>query len=304
MLQRYFDATTFSVYEDIEEPIIGFSRDGTLAWAIFQVRVAGGGSGASASAQAFDTQWAWLTLYERRKDGWARIADVSTDRPFADSDSTNTANPANTTATGSSAYQNTLAVIQRERVALLQQYESARSDAVREAILDQATVQLVQAVRHQVTPFWQGTPWEFNGTTQIPGTGAIACGYFVTTVLRDLGVSLDRVRLAQQPSEAIIKSLVGPDAVRRFSDVPLTTFLDDIRAWGHGLYIVGLDIHVGFIVHDDAGTRFIHSSYLEPACVVDEPAADSVILADSRYRVLGKLTADRDFLLSWLRSGG
>lgn len=36
-------------------------------------------------------------------------------------------------------------------------------------------------------PCWYGTPWDFNGCTTEPGKGSIACGYFVSTVLRDAG---------------------------------------------------------------------------------------------------------------------
>jgi ketosteroid isomerase-like protein len=82
MLQNYFDTTTFSHYADTNQPIIGFSTDGTLAWAIVRVRVAGTSHREPEAEREFDTQWAWITLYEKRNDEWSRIADVSTNRPF------------------------------------------------------------------------------------------------------------------------------------------------------------------------------------------------------------------------------
>jgi ketosteroid isomerase-like protein len=82
MLQSYFDRTVFSHYTDTDEPIIGFSEDGTLAWAIFQVRVAGTSHRESEPDAQFDTQWAWMTLYEKRDGEWMVKADVSTNRPF------------------------------------------------------------------------------------------------------------------------------------------------------------------------------------------------------------------------------
>jgi ketosteroid isomerase-like protein len=84
-LQTYFDNTTFSHYEDTAEPIIGFSKDGTLAWAIFQVRVAGISHRETGTDHPFDTQWAWITLYEKRNGAWSTISDVSTNRPFTES---------------------------------------------------------------------------------------------------------------------------------------------------------------------------------------------------------------------------
>ena len=82
MLSGYLDSTDFSVYEDVAEPVIGISRDGSLAWAIVQVRVAGTSTRAEGPPRSFDTRWAWITLYERDGHGWLRVADVSTSRPF------------------------------------------------------------------------------------------------------------------------------------------------------------------------------------------------------------------------------
>jgi hypothetical protein len=82
MLAPYLAATEFSHYEDVADPIIGVSDDGSLAWSIVQVRVAGTRVGDDEESPAFDTRWAWLTLYRRDGNGWERIADVSTNRPF------------------------------------------------------------------------------------------------------------------------------------------------------------------------------------------------------------------------------
>jgi hypothetical protein len=86
MLQSYFDTATFSHYQDTDKPIIGISADGTFAWAIVQVRVAGTTHRESGTDDPFDTQWAWMTLFEKRNGEWSRIADVSTNRPFTDSE--------------------------------------------------------------------------------------------------------------------------------------------------------------------------------------------------------------------------
>ena len=81
-LAPYLEATEFSHYTDLEDPIIGISDDGSIAWSIVQVRVAGTRAGGKDEQYSFDTRWAWLTLYRRDGDGWLRIADVSTNRPF------------------------------------------------------------------------------------------------------------------------------------------------------------------------------------------------------------------------------
>lgn len=84
MLAEYLGATEFSAYQDTAEPVIGVSRDGSLAWAVVQVRVAGTRTMPDDSTRAFDTQWAWITLYQRSGDRWLRLVDVSTNRPYSD----------------------------------------------------------------------------------------------------------------------------------------------------------------------------------------------------------------------------
>ncbi len=46
---------------------------------------------------------------------------------------------------------------------------------------------LEESVVNKLIPFWYGTPWDFNGYTHIPGSGVIACGYFVTGSQRRSG---------------------------------------------------------------------------------------------------------------------
>ncbi|MEZ5299851.1 MAG: hypothetical protein R3F11_04165 [Verrucomicrobiales bacterium] len=156
-----------------------------------------------------------------------------------------------------------------------------------------------RAVRDDIIPPWLGTGWDFNGTTETPGEGKIACGYFVTTVLRDAGLDLERVRLAQAASESMIKTLVSAGHIKRFSDMPIADFTQAVRDWGSGIYVVGLDSHTGFIIADAEGVLFVHSCNWEPCCVIAESADTSPILAKSRYRVLGNLSADAELMRKW-----
>ncbi len=161
-----------------------------------------------------------------------------------------------------------------------------------------ASLEFQRLITERLAPPWYGTKWAFHGVSQEPGKGSIACGYFVTTLLRDAGINLERVALAQQASENIIKSLVSSLSIRRFSDKPLSDFLINAEKWGEGIYIVGLDYHVGFISVEPEETYFVHSSYQTPGAVVRELASESKVLASSKYRVLGKLS-DEKFLGRW-----
>ena len=74
----YLTNTTFTEYRDLAEPIIGLSKDGSLAWAIFQIKVVGKRTLDDGSVRDLDFTCAWLTLYERQDDTWMRLTDVST----------------------------------------------------------------------------------------------------------------------------------------------------------------------------------------------------------------------------------
>ncbi len=158
---------------------------------------------------------------------------------------------------------------------------------------------LRDAVAVRLFNYWEGTRWGFNGTTTVPGKGKIACGYFVTTVLRDCGFNIDRVKLARMASEDMIKELVKEKNIRRYSRFTLQKFIADVKKDGNQLYIVGLDSHVGFLVCDKDGCWFIHSSGRFPWRVVKEKAENSIVLAKSGYRVTGCLTKDEKFMGRW-----
>ena len=77
-LSDYINNTVFSEYKDVEEPIIGFSGDGSLAWAVFKVKATGMFTSDDGSEQKLDFICAWLALHERRDDRWILLGDVST----------------------------------------------------------------------------------------------------------------------------------------------------------------------------------------------------------------------------------
>jgi hypothetical protein len=73
----YLDNTTFSEYADLREPIIGFSNDGSVAWSVVQVKVAGKRMMEDGTQRDLDFTCAWITLYEREGSRWTKLAEVS-----------------------------------------------------------------------------------------------------------------------------------------------------------------------------------------------------------------------------------
>ena len=87
----------------------------------------------------------------------------------------------------------------------------------------------------------------------------------------------------------MILEIADSVTVRRFSDRPLSEFLDAIRAQGEGYYVVGLDSHTGFLKVEKGGrVTFIHSG--PGRGVVFEEPEGAIELSASRYRVTGKIT--------------
>lgn len=77
----YLENTEFEIYEDLIDPIVRVSEDGTLGWVIAQVRVAGTRTYDAGESKKFDTVWAWIELWEKRDGRWYRIGDVSNVKP-------------------------------------------------------------------------------------------------------------------------------------------------------------------------------------------------------------------------------
>lgn len=195
-------------------------------------------------------------------------------------------------------YAARLRSIQTRRQYLAGEYLRATD---KNAVLAAARKSFVDLIIDEIFPVWYGTDWDFYGTTETPGRGQIACGYFVTTVLRDAGLRVQRVSLGQQASENIIKSLTTSKFIKRYRNAGIRDFVEDVREQGEGLYLVGLDFHVGFLVNDGMEVWFIHSSYIEPSEVIRESALESPILSSSKYRVLGRISADDHLILKWLK---
>lgn len=71
---------------------------------------------------------------------------------------------------------------------------------------------------------WIETKWNFNSMSETPSKGYIACGYFVTIVLRNADVKLARIKLAQSTSCIIIKTLLQQKYITRLCNVKVTVF--------------------------------------------------------------------------------
>jgi len=185
------------------------------------------------------------------------------------------------------------------RLGFAARHRAARSGDERGAVEDDVRV-FLEFLLPEMMRCWLGTPWDFHGTASRPGEGKIACGYFVSTVLRDAGFRVDRYRLAQQPSANILRSFLAKDDCHLSVGLPYENFATDLEGSEPGIYVVGLDTHVAFVVAGDGEFRFIHSSGSRPWCVVDESREAAEVLQNSNWRMIGNLTASKQVIRRWL----
>jgi hypothetical protein len=199
-------------------------------------------------------------------------------------------------------------VAARQR-ALGARYDAARGTRARAAIRDEARRFVVETLVGRVFPAWMGMPSAGGpqATASLPHQPGmyISCSYFLTAALQNAGLVLEsRARFAQAPAAWIQRALLPPGGqIHRYGNLSPDELERRLVQMGDGLYVVGLNIHVGFIVVADGHARFVHSSYTPPGTVVDEPLPTSMAIALSRPKGywISPLFRDDRLVELWLR---
>lgn len=190
-------------------------------------------------------------------------------------------------AQSTSPYQNSLNKLEELRVSNLQRDLWVECDS------------LLGILANEIFPAWYGTPWDFNGISNTPGKGEIACGYFVSTTLKHAGFNLNRYKLAQQASAIITKEVCGAKYTQNITG--LSDLFTALKAYHNAMFIVGLDYHVGFIVVENGESFFVHSDFISDQ-VLREKAIESESLKSSTRFVLGQLSHNKELINKWKNS--
>jgi hypothetical protein len=77
---KYFEAVQFIKWDDVAEPVIRFSDDGTLAYAIVQKEVILTYPDSTGKAFYDTANYAWASIYRKQKGGWKVEANISTNK--------------------------------------------------------------------------------------------------------------------------------------------------------------------------------------------------------------------------------
>lgn len=198
-------------------------------------------------------------------------------------------------------YGQVRADLAQQRAEWARQFREAPDSLQREAALDSAAALLTRELVSGIFPHWMGTPWDFEGHTDVPGQGEVACGYLVSTTLRHAGFNLNRYKLAQQSAFSACKTLNMGQQPERLAAVNPAQVADDFLAsQKDGLYVVGQDYHVGFLFKSEGRLLFIHSSYLPPAAVTAEIAHTSAAFGATRSHWITPVTHNRPLIKAWL----
>jgi hypothetical protein len=199
--------------------------------------------------------------------------------------------------------------VSARRVELGARYAAARGPRARAAVRAEARRFIVDTLVTRVFPAWMGMP--SGGGTQATASRPhepgmyISCSYFLTAALQNAGLVLEsRARFAQAPAAWIERALLPPGGqIHRYGNLSPEDLERRLVELGDGLYVAGLNIHVGFIVVREGHASFVHSSYTPPGTVVDEPVASSLAIALSQTKGywVSPLFQDDRIVEMWLR---
>lgn len=177
--------------------------------------------------------------------------------------------------------------------------KASNDSASKAQVLDSAGMELEDYLIRGLFPFWYGTAWDFNGISNVPGEGQIACGYFVSTTLKHAGFNLNRYRVAQQSAKRACEIFAQTEKVWRIAPTDVEDFKTKTKALPDGLYCVGLDYHVGFLLIRNRQYFFIHSSYFGTDGVSFEKAEESMAFYSQVY-YLSAISTNRSLIETWL----
>lgn len=155
---------------------------------------------------------------------------------------------------------------------------------------------------NKIFPYWYGTKWSFEGYTEIPKKGTIACGYFVSTTLRDLGVKVNRYKLAQlSPSQAANVLSLGNPVIEIKGDNAIENYKTINSKIEDGVYFIGYDaMHVGFLLKENQQLFLIHSNYFGLSQVEKESIETSKVFSICKKFYIVPLSNNKELIHNWI----
>ena len=79
-IQSYFDAVKFIKWDDVAAPIIKFSDDHSMAYAIIQKQVILETTDSTGKTFTDTTDYAWTSIYRKQNNEWKLVCNTSTNK--------------------------------------------------------------------------------------------------------------------------------------------------------------------------------------------------------------------------------
>ena len=179
--------------------------------------------------------------------------------------------------------------------------EGLRQDLIS---LDSVKAVFTNHLVDKIIPHWYGTPWSFGGHTAVPNQGEIACGYFISTTLRDMGVKLNRYKLAQKSPIDEAKSIsCGAEILNVVQQNPEKAMAEIDALTREGIYFIGFDkSHVGYLLKRKGELFLIHSNYLYPSKVCMERLEESRAFKSYAKFHLVEISNNDTLIRHWLEN--
>lgn len=172
-----------------------------------------------------------------------------------------------------------------------------RDDAAK--AIDSASKYLCAKLIDEIVPHWYGRPWDFNGHTDEPNEGEVACGYFVSTTLKHIDFNVNRYKMAQQAGLNIAKALQSESEIKTYGNVSFDALKQRLnKTYADGIYFVGLDNHVGYILMKDEELYFLHSSYCDDKVVIE--LAETSPCFRSKIYVFAEISTNEKLVEKWI----
>lgn len=200
-----------------------------------------------------------------------------------------------------SNYKQTKMDIEKIKSAMHEQYIKYDDSTSRYHFLDSVSNVFSALLSNEIIPFWYGMKWDFNGYSAIPNKGKIACGYFVSNTLKDMGIQLNRFRLAQQNPKNQAKSIVI-DTLNLIRIIKQTDTNYDIiyKNLSKGFYFVGLDCHVGYFYYCHEKPFFIHSDYIGGKVIIERADTSEAFISNQYW--FSKISGNVALMKSWIEN--
>ncbi len=76
----YFNSVEFIKWDDVQPPLIRFSEDGSLAYAVVQKQVILSYPDSLGKLYIDTSNYAWVSIYRKQKSGWKIESNISTNK--------------------------------------------------------------------------------------------------------------------------------------------------------------------------------------------------------------------------------